>query len=247
MILRVKSPTISCPKLPPFAAVDLRAVEPGRETGAPTATLRPFAAADLPAVRRVFASAPVCALRQSWRTELEADFAPATVRTGWRDESLLVFAELEDADIFTSATQPNERLWELGDALEIFLRPAGQQAYSEFQVAPNNQRLQLRYASADALARARKSNSLAEALVPGPAFQSRTWVLPGTRAWQALVEIPVASVLDHLDSLPGSQWHFSFCRYDYTRGRIEPVISSTSALAQPDFHRLAEWGTLNFI
>jgi len=61
------------------------------------------------------------------------------------------------------------------------------------------------------------------------------------------VEIPAASVLDRLCPLPGSQWHFSFCRYDYTRGRPEPVISSTSALAQPDFHRLAEWGNLKFI
>jgi hypothetical protein len=25
------------------------------------------------------------------------------------------------------------------------------------------------------------------------------------------------------------------------------VISSTSALSQPDFHRLTEWGTLQFI
>jgi len=88
---------------------------------------------------------------------------------------------------------------------------------------------------------------LAEALVPKIAFQSWTWVLPGTRSWQALVEIPAAAVLDRSGALPGSQWHFSFCRYDYTRGHPEPVISSTSALALPDFHRLAEWGTLNFI
>ena len=235
----MNSPTIICPKLPPFAAVDVREVEPGLETGAP--------AADLRAVRRAFADLPGCALGQSWRTEAEADFAPATVWTGWRDETLLVFAELEDADIFSFATHPNQRLWELGDALEIFLRPAGQPAYSELQVAPNNQRLQLRYASADGVIQARKTNSLAHALVPDIAFTSQTWVLPGTRSWQALVEIPAASVQVRSGPLPGSQWHFSFCRYDYTRGRSEPVVSSTSALSQPDFHRQAEWGVMNFI
>ena len=247
MILYVNPPLIICPKLPSFAAVKVSNVEPGRETGAPPATLPPIATVDLRAVRLAFAGAPGCALRQSWRTELEADFAPGTVRVGWRDESLLVFAELEDADIITRATQPNERLWELGDVLEIFLRPDGQQAYSELQVAPNNQRLQLRYAGAEALASARNGNSLADALVPNLAFQSRTWVRPETRSWQALVEIPAASIRDDSGPLPGSQWRFSFCRYDYTRGRSEPVISSTSALSQPDFHRQAEWGALKFI
>lgn len=219
----MKSPTINCPTLPPFAA------------------------ADLPAVRRAFASAPACVLRQSWRTELESDFAPGTVRIGWRDETLLVFAELEDADIFSRATRPNQRLWELGDALEIFLRPVDQPAYSEFQVAPNNQQLQLRFASAEAAARARKSNSFDDKLIHPLTFTSRTWVRPGIGAWQALVEIPAASVRDGSGPLPGTKWSFSIGRYDYTRGRAEPVVSNSSALTQPDFHRLTEWGVLKFI
>lgn len=209
--------------------------------------LPPFAAADLSAVRLAFAGAPACALQQSWRSELEPDFAPGTIRTGWRDASLLILAELTDADIQTSATQPNQRLWELGDAFEMFLRPADQEGYSEIQVAPNNQRLQLRYASAAAVAQARKSNSVADALVHEIGFQSRTWVQPERRCWLALVEIPAAIVCEHPGPLPGARWHFSFGRYDYTRGRSEPVISSTSAHSQADFHRLAEWGTLQFI
>jgi hypothetical protein len=219
----MNSPAIKCPKLPPFAA------------------------ADLITVRRAFAGAPTCAMHQSWRSELEPEFAPGKIWTGWRDEILLILAELTDADIYTTATQPNQRLWELGDAFEVFLRPADQEAYSEIQVAPNNQRLQLRYASAAAVAQARKINSVADALVHDISFQSRTWVQPESRCWLALVEIPTASVCDHPCPLPGSQWHFSFGRYDYTRGRSEPVISSTAALSQADFHRLEEWGILQFI
>jgi hypothetical protein len=219
----MKSATISCPKLPRFTAVDLSAI------------------------RQAFAGAPACTLQQAWRAELEPDFAPGKVWLGWRDETLLILAELTDADIHTSATEPNQRLWELGDAFEVFLRPASQEAYSEIQVAPNNQRLQLRYASAAAVAQARQSNSVADALVHDLSFQSRTWVQSESRCWLALVEIPAAAVCDQPGPLPGSHWHFSFGRYDYTRGRSEPVISSSSALSQADFHRLAEWGTLHFI
>ncbi|MGA2244043.1 MAG: hypothetical protein ABSH48_03500 [Verrucomicrobiota bacterium] len=208
--------------------------------------LAPFDTADLDAVSLAFQRAPGCPLRQAWRSEPEPDFVPATVWTGWRESNLLIFAKLTDATIVTFATRSNERLWELGDVLEIFLRPAAQPAYSEFQIAPNNRQLQLRYPDALDVARARKSNSIADVLVHDPGFKSRTWMRPETSCWYVLAEIPAASVSAAPAPLSGAQWHFSFCRYDYTRGSLQPVISSSSALSSPDFHRLAEWGTLQF-
>jgi len=205
-----------------------------------------FAANNLETVRRAFQHATPCVLRQAWLDKKEPDFAPAIVRTGWRGASLLVFAELTDADIFSRATGLNLRTWELGDAFEIFLRPDGQEAYVEFQVTPNNQRLQLRYADASAIARARKTGSLEHALIHGKAFRSATWVLPGSQRWFVYAKIPAKSVCSETTALAGSQWRFSFSRYDYTRGRKEPVISSTSAHARPDFHSQQEWGTMRF-
>jgi hypothetical protein len=43
------------------------------------------------------------------------------------------------------------------------------------------------------------------------------------------------------------KWRFSFSRYDYIRGRQEPILSSTSPHAWPDFHQREEWGTLIFV
>jgi hypothetical protein len=208
--------------------------------------IRAFDAADLGAVTAAFHGAPASVLGQAWRAHVEPDFRSATVWTGWREDQLLVFAELNDADIFSFASQPNERLWERGDTLEIFLRPAQQAAYSELQVAPNNCRLQLRYADAEAVEYVRRHNSFGPALIREPTFRSRTWVHPEIRCWYALVEIPAASVCVTADPLPGSTWHFSYSRYDYTRGQAQPVISSTSAHTQLDFHRQAEWGILRF-
>jgi hypothetical protein len=219
----LNSPTIVCPELPPFDAENLDVV------------------------RRAFQRAPGAVLRQSWRPEPQPDFVPATAWAGWRDSTLFVFGKLTDATIVTFATRENERLWELGDVLEIFLRPPQQTAYSEIQIAPNNLRLQLRYANAAALEKARKNNSIGEALVPKISFQSRVWQRPEMNCWFVLAEIPAASVCDVPAPLRGSTWQFSFCRYDYTRGGTCPVISSSSLLSQPDFHRLAEWGTLQFV
>ena len=205
-----------------------------------------FAANEPEVLRAAFRDAPSCTMRQAWLREEEADFAPALVWVGWRVSSLLVFAELSDADIFTRADRLNQRTWELGDAFEIFLRPVGQQAYVEFQVTPNNQRLQLRFADANALQRARATGSLEDVLTPGEAFHSETWVQSEARRWLVYADIPAKSVCNSATTLEGLEWHFSFSRYDYTRGRKEPVISSTSRHAKADFHRQEEWGRMVF-
>jgi hypothetical protein len=159
---------------------------------------------------------------------------------------LLVFAELEDQDIFTRVTGLNQRFWELGDTFEIFLRPVGQQVYVEFHVSPNNQRLQLRFTDAGMVERLRKAGSFEDALTWGEAFYSRTWLQPDEHRWFVFAEVPAKSVSEKTRRLQGARWRFSFSRYDFTRGRDKPVISSTSVHTKPDFHRQSEWGTMSF-
>jgi len=201
---------------------------------------------DLGAVCGAFAAAAPCPLGQAWRVAVEPGFAPGHVRTGWRENSLRLFAELTDHDIFSNATAMNQRMWELGDTLEIFLRPAGQAEYVEFHVTPNNQRLQLRIPNTEALRRAQTANVFDEFLVPGNVFHSVTWVQPGNQKWFVYAAIPAIAVCGQARLTAGSRWCFSFSRYDYTRGGGGPVISSTSPHAVADFHRQQEWGLLNF-
>ena len=159
---------------------------------------------------------------------------------------MLLFAELTDHDIFTKATALNQRMWELGDTFEIFLRPAGQAEYVEFHVTPNNQRLQLRIPNTEALRRAQAANVFDQFLLPGNVFHSVTWVQPGNQRWIVHAAIPPSAVCGQARLKAGSRWHFSFSRYDCTRGGGEPVLSSTSPHAAADFHRQQEWGLLNF-
>lgn len=220
------------------------------EVRGPTLLCRPlpeFDTANLDSVCLAFECATACPLGQAWQTTKSERFAPAKARAGWRIRTLWVYAELTDADIFTRASGLNQRLWEMGDAFEIFLRPEGQQAYVEFQVAPNNQRLQLRYSNRAALDRARETSNLDSVLLPGEAFQSRTWTEPARSRWHVLAQIPAKSLSGSETSLEGCRWRFSFSRYDYTRGCDEPVISSTSPHPQADFHRQDDWGILEFV
>ncbi len=166
------------------------------------------------------------------------------VRTAWHGQHLYVLAELPDADITTTATAHGQRFWELGDTFEIFLRREGVASYVECHVTPNNHRLQLRFRSAPADDPALRVDPFDAAKIPGDGFSSRTWQREDGQGWIALAALP-ASLAGAADaSLAGSSWHFSFSRYDYTRGSSEPVLSSTSPHAAPSFHRQQEWGVL---
>lgn len=206
-----------------------------------------FDVENLVAVADAFASADAAAMRQAWLREPDVDFTPATVRTGWRDNTLLVFAELEDADIFTVATAPNQRMWELGDVLEIFLSPEDATRYVEFHVTPNNFHFQLCTPDNATLCRVQAENKLHHLLLPDGVFQSRVWVQAAKKKWFVFAEIPVAVVCDSETQLTGARWKFSFSRYDYVRGRPRPICSSTSPHAKLDYHRREEWGTLIFV
>jgi hypothetical protein len=205
-----------------------------------------FDLTDLEGARRAFERATPISLHQAWLAALDPAFAPATVRVGWRGDALLVFAELADADIFTAATDHNQAFWELGDTFEIFLRPVDQQAYVEFHVAPGNLHLHLRFPDAGFLARTPPADVFGQALRPPAAFDSHVWVNAGQQRWSVLAIVPAEAVFDRPRPLAGGEWLFSFSRYDYTRGRSEPVISSTSPHAAPSFHRQQEWGRLRF-
>jgi hypothetical protein len=115
----------------------------------------------------------------------------------------------------------------------------------EFQVTPNNQQLQLRFANHEALQRARRTDAFEEFLLPVNTFRSRTWVQPGNRKWFVHASIPAILVGGLARLNAGGRWHFSFSRYANTHGG-EPVISSTSPHAAADFHRQQEWGELVF-
>lgn len=207
--------------------------------------LAAYATDRLDDVRAAFEGTDRCPLQQSWLAAPDASFAPAAVCVGWRGNSFRLLAELEDADIFSRATAHNQRMWELGDVLEIFLQPAMAPGYFEFHVTPDNFRLQLRFPDTATVRRAQAANRFDELMLPDGAFRSSTWKQPENHRWYVHAEIPANLVCGSPDLPVDQPWRFSFSRYDYTRGQ-EPVISSSSPHAQPDFHRREEWGTVFF-
>ena len=196
-------------------------------------------------VRREFYKSEPCRLKQSWLPVPQQELEAGLVYTGWKGSNLFVFAELTDADIFTSAKEPGDRLWRLGDTFEIFLGRPDQEAYYEFHVAPNNLKLELHFPNAHAAGSVGRTQRFEDLMMKGGAFVSETWVKPEMNRWFVLARVS-GKLVEPRGELSGARWSFSFCRYDYTRGKEVPVISSTSTYMKADFHRRHEWGAICF-
>ena len=196
-------------------------------------------------VRRQFYRSEPSRLKQSWLPVQQEEFELGFVYTGWKDSDFFVFAELIDAEIFTSAKESGDRLWRLGDTFEIFLGRPDQEAYYEFHVAPNNLKLQLHFLDGQTAGRVGRTQQFEDLMMKGDAFVSWTWVKPEIKRWFVLGRVS-GNLLEPKGELSGALWSFSFCRYDYRRGDEVPVISSTSPYTKADFHRRHEWGTICF-
>jgi hypothetical protein len=202
---------------------------------------------DWPAIHRLFAGLPAWKLKQEWLVRPSVGLRPGFCSMGTWADALVVYAALQDEDIFNPVHEFNEVAFTRGDAFEMFLRPQGQDAYYEFHVTPHNQRLQLRFESATAfrsLPRKPDKQALDACKVHGSLFDSRTQITIEQSAWYVVAVIPFASVVETPEAAGRMRWRFSASRYDYTRGRARPVLSSTSPHTMCDFHRQQEWGGL---
>lgn len=188
--------------------------------------------------------APVVELDSFWSERDDRPAALTQVRLAWEPRGLHVWADLEDADVVTTATGDSQHLWELGDVFEIFLEAEGAGFYSEMHVSPGNHRMHLRIRPGEMEAVSQRRRPLADMMIRPPAFESECG--SSATGWSVRAFIPT-QVVDPKRRLSGkSQWRASFCRYDASSDGVLPVLSSTSPYEVLNFHRREEWRVLCF-
>jgi hypothetical protein len=197
-------------------------------------------------INELFEGCEQIRLGQYWMDEVQVDYLPAAVRVGFSPESLFVFAELNDRDIYNPVNQDHLPAYLSGDVFEMFFRPLQQEAYSEFHVTPDNFKFQLKIPSQKAFFE-KKSTSIPEDwLVQDRTFFSETFRDRDQQSWSVFARVPMDMVQEQGEVSPGDEWLFSFSRYDYTRGADKPVLSSSSKHQQARFHLQQDWGRLKF-
>jgi hypothetical protein len=173
---------------------------------------------------------------QSWLPKQEKDFRPGSVLVSLNDEKLHLHAVLIDEEVMTQASANQQRLWELGDVLELFVQRLGENGYTEYQIAPNGLTLALYYPDPACVAEVRAGvRPLEEFLTDTP---PQTQVSTTPLGWNVSLMIP-------LQKSPSHRLRIHCGRYDYGSDR-PPIISSTSPLTVCDFHRPEDWREVIF-
>jgi len=200
---------------------------------------------DWDSLRRSFRGKAAFEFGQPWLKKPEPLFAAGQVRVALSGMSLTVFATFRDLDVFNPVSHFNVPAFPHGDVFEIFLRPPGQAAYYEFHVTPGAALLQLRWPEPMRTLPIDWAG-LGDPILPYKVtrWRIRAQARSVRQGWEAHVEIPLRRVFEDEPPWDGSHLRVLFGRYDYTRGRLRPAISSTAPLREPDFHRSAEWHSL---
>lgn len=184
-------------------------------------------------------ASPLClALGQSWLPGTESGFQPGEVRIAWTPEAIHVEASLTDRDVFNPETRFNHPAFLHGDVFEIFLQPPGATTYFEFHIGPDHQLFQLRIPSPEAFSVRRKEGIPPEWLIQDQQVERQ--VVRDGDGWSLKANIPV-SMLETASVSKNQRWKMSFCRYDANRAPDSLILSSSSPLKAPDFHRIYEW------
>ncbi len=183
---------------------------------------------------------------------LGADDRPARVATRarllWNAEYFYFFAELDDADLFADITEHDGRIW-MNDAFEIFLKPAVERpGYYEFHVSPAGTKLDIFFpARGSDFDRVKSANAFdfQAAAVCNGTLNVRTdtdkgWTAEGRIAWKSFA--PTGG-----RPRAGDRWTFALCRYDYTAGEKEPVLSTCAPLKKRSFHAHEDFAPLRFV
>lgn len=186
-------------------------------------------------------------LRQHWLDTPSDDFTEGQVMLHSAPTGLTLNVTLQDRDIYNEATTPNQRTWELGDVVEIFVAVPGSPRYWELHITPGNQRLQLAWDPAGFKAYRQGNRPFSDFFVEDMSFmQSQTQIDSANDRWHIQAFIPWSSL-----GLPDGQTEYTLeiavCRYDATHNKEKATLSSTAPLTKASYHRRHEWDTLRLV
>lgn len=182
--------------------------------------------------------AEVLVFQQAWLTEPESGFQSGEVKVGWRPDGFRMHAKLQDRDVFNPEREFNRRFFLQGDTLEWFVQPPESEAYWEFHIGPDAQLYQVRFPSRPAFDQIRATGIPSDWMMTEPVIDATCRIEGGFWTLEAFLPI---SMLERGHIQAKEVWRMSFCRYDYNREPDSLILSSTSSIRRPDFHRIEEW------
>lgn len=168
-----------------------------------------------------------------------------TVKLLWNDRYLYVGAKMEDSDVVAEGKADQTHLYQTGDLVEVFLKPANETFYWEIYGAPNNRKTCFFYPGRGRLfipsCAEYKSDVIVAASVDGTLNDWRD----RDRGWSVEIAIPVETLTGLGTKFDNSSdWTILIARYNYSRYLPMKECSSAPRLSAPNNHIYEDYARL---
>jgi len=173
----------------------------------------------------------------------------ADVQIAWDHNYIYIAARMKDTDLHCYGNEDQMFYFNLGDVLEVFIKPDQETYYWELYCAPNSRKTSFFFPG-----RGSKFLPLSEKYrMPG---QKTAASVNGTLnkwedkddSWTAEMAIPIKELSVHGNKVgPGNRWKILVSRYNHNRYFSFPELSSFPKLSKASFHMYEEYALVEFL
>lgn len=172
----------------------------------------------------------------------------ADIRLAWDQDYLYIATSMKDSDLHCYGDQDQMFYFNLGDVLEVFIKPDSETYYWELYCAPNGKKTSFFFPGRGAKFLPLSLSYRMEGLKTAAALQGslNKWDDKDI-SWTAEMAVPFKEL-----SSPGSKagpddrWKILFSRFNHNRYFSSPELSSFPKLSKPNFHLYEEYALIVF-
>jgi len=176
---------------------------------------------------------------------------PGFAQYAWDDKFLYVAVTFTDSDLHAEGMEDQLHHYQMGDVVEIFLKPEEETFYWEIYGTPRCKRTAFRFLSRSlgGLKSSFPEKCPLEKLTVGAQVDGtleNTWDVD--KGWTCEVRIPLDEICLRGGDFTQYNWRIFTCRYNYCRyiyGR--PELSTVPRQYQCNYHEHGDYGWLKFV
>jgi hypothetical protein len=169
-----------------------------------------------------------------------------SVKLLWDDNYLYVGCEFEDSDVVNEGKEDQSHLYNSGDLLEVFLKPAKENYYWEIYGSPNNKKTWFAFSSRGRIMFPACASYLPETLKVAANVSGtlNNWK-DKDKGWTVEMAIPIKELTVYGAKFDNSaNWTILLARYNYSAYLPKTELSSYPQLSNPNWHIYEEYAKL---
>jgi len=171
---------------------------------------------------------------------------PGEVRLAWDDKYFYVGIKYYDSDIVAEGDEDQLHHYNLGDLVELFLKPEEETWYWELYATPKGKKTSFWFPGRGRTGLPSGWKYRCGLRVAAKCAGTLNDWRDKDEYWMAEMAMPISDLTARGESFrPGAKWRILVARYNYTRYLPAKELSMTPQLTKTSYHRCEEYAVLD--